>query len=78
MGVQGRQEQNFSALCFHSLSSLTRGAMESLAPGRYQPPPPPPPPPPPASFTLGEGGWATVYHATQPKILNSTHLLYIN
>ena len=73
MGVQGRQEQNFSALYFHSLSSLTREAMESLAPGRYQPPPPPP-----ASFTLGEGGWATVYHATQPKILNSTHLLNIN
>lgn len=71
MGVQGCQEQNFSALCFHFLSSLTQGAMESLAPGRYQPPPP-------ASFTLGEGGWATVYHATQPKILNSTHLLYIN
>ena len=74
MGVKGRQEQNFSALCFHFLSSLTQGAMESLAPGRYQPPPPPAP----ASFTLGEGGWATVYHATQPKILNSAHLLYIN
>ena len=51
--------------------------MESLAPGWYQPPPPPP-----TSLVYfsgrGEGVWATVYHATQPKILNSTHLLNIN